>query len=191
MEFIKAMRQRLNYTGPGSALKDAFARLAGSDGKIVGASGLQPTAFLRLRQRLAAAARSEGRAFELLFSQDCDEVFEFVTGRKNLMTSKKGMSQEELDSLRLVAPEDEAEEEEEEEEDAEAAGAVSSGAAAGRPPPPPLPEEWSTDTLRTAMQAMCIRHKISPLALMKAWDRDGNGSLSQNEVRATDAPLTG
>ena len=53
VEFIKAMRQRLKYTGPGAALKDAFARLAGNDGKI-----------------------------------DCDELFEFVTGRKNLMRSQ-------------------------------------------------------------------------------------------------------
>ena len=110
------------------------------------------------------------------------------------------MTKEELEKLRLVAEE----EEEQAEEGGEAAGSAAATRSAsatkgssnhalggrvegGGARAEEMPEEWSTDTLRTAIQNMCIRHNIAPLVLMKAWDRDGNGSLSQNEVSGSGA----
>ena len=44
--------------------------------------------------------------------------------------------------------------------------------------------EWSTDELRRALQAMCIKHSLAPHVLLAAWDRDANGHLSMNELLA-------
>ena len=108
-------------------------------------------------------------AFQLLGGKDDgkidpDELFQFVTGRANAMQMSKLSPRSAADSLmgmKLELPSNDGE-----------GGARRPGA------------EWTVDELRRSIQEMCIKHKMAPHFLMAAWDADGNGSLSRNELLA-------
>ena len=138
-EFVRAMREKLGFTGSNTVLREAFGLISGGDDKV-----------------------------------DGDELFEFVTGRKNAMKLNRDASiAETVLGMRMVEEEELSawlkalrNDAEEEELTADAMEAAS---------------EWTLDELRRALQRMCIKYRIAPHVLLKAWDKDGNGSLSLNE----------